>query len=72
MLGGGRPHWPTTCAADRLNANNNNVDQSIGGTRAEQTAEIGLYLAALFATCCETPSRSRKGTMAEAGQHLLR
>ena len=30
-------------AADRLNANNNQVDQSNSGARAKQTVEIGVY-----------------------------
>ena len=30
-------------AADRLNANNNQVEQTNRGSRAKQSAEIGVY-----------------------------
>ena len=43
-------------AADRLNANNNQVDQSNSGARAEQKVKIGFMDGPLFGSARSMPT----------------
>ena len=57
-------------AADRLNANNNQVDQSNSGARAEQKAKIGfmdgpLFGSATFNANNNTVTQSNSGARAK-------